>query len=94
MWAGSLDIKADMPKEVTDWAKQAQEMTKNWTDTQRQMWHGWFELVKKADAPKMAEAWGQDGPQAFTAWQEAAKKMMDTQMQWANQWAAETTKEK
>ena len=93
MWADSLDsldVKADMPKEVADWAKQAQDMAKNWGETQRQMWQGWFDLVKKADAPKMAEAWGQEGQKAFAAWQESAQKMMDAQMQWA----AEAAKEK
>lgn len=94
MWADSLDIKADMPKEVTDWAKQAQDMTKNWGETQRQMWQGWFDLVKKADAPKMAEAWGEEGQKAFSTWQESAQKMMDAQMEWAKKWTAEAAKEK
>ena len=58
------------------------------------MWQGWFDLVKKADAPKMAEAWGEEGQKAFATWQESAQKMMDAQTQWVNTWTAEATKEK
>jgi hypothetical protein len=94
IWADSLDVKPDIPKELTEWAKQAQDMAKSWGETQRQMWQGWFDLVKTAEPPKMAQTWGEEGQKAFTAWQESAQKMMDAQTQWASKWTAEATKEK
>ena len=91
IWADSLDTKSNMPKEATEWAKQAQDMVKNWGDTQRQMWQSWFDLVKNADPPDMAQAWGNQGQKAFAAWQESAQKMMDAQKKWAGMWTAEAT---
>lgn len=94
LWADSLTAQSSLPKEVIEWAEQAQEMVKNWGETQRQLWQGWFDLMKQAEPPNMATAWGEEGQKVFAAWQESAQKMMDAQMKWAGQWAGEATKTK
>ena len=93
-WADSLDLKSDIPDEMVEWAKQAQKMMKDWGETQQQLWHGWFDLVKQADPTKMADAWGIEGQKGFQAWQESAQKMMDTQMKWASMWTPGQANEK
>ncbi len=92
MWADSFDAKSDVPKEVTEWFNQSQEMANRWSETQQQLWQGWFDLVKKADATKMAGAWGEEGQKAFGAWQESAQKVMDAQAQWTSMWSPEQAK--
>jgi hypothetical protein len=93
-WAESITGKSDLPEEVAEWAKQAQTMSKQWRETQEQLWAGWFDLVKKADPAKIATAWGGDGQKTFKSWQESAQKMMEAQMKWANLWTTGPAKEK
>ena len=86
-WSESLNLdEMELPDEVAAWAKQAQAMTKQFGETQQQLWQGWFDLVKQADLTKLTGNWEEEGQKAFQQWQEAAQKVMEAQMQWANMW--------
>ena len=92
MWADSFDQQQGIPKEVTQWVKQAQTMNNQWADIQQQMWQSWFELVKKVDPAKMSETLDADGKKAFAAWQETAEKVMAAQEKWAGMWTSAAEK--
>lgn len=77
IWAENLVSMEGVPKEAADWAKQVQDMTKNWTDMQQKLWDEWFAVVKKADPSKFAA--GLDDGGILKSWQDMAQKAMDTQ---------------
>ena len=81
-----------IPPEMAEWLKQSEAMGKRWSETQKELWQTWFDLIKKADAEKMLSAWGEDGQKAFTAWQESTQKIMTAQMDWAKQWKPDNSK--
>lgn len=91
-WAEKLNQTEGVSDEMTEWTKQAQNMSKRWNETQQQLWQSWFDMVKKADPVKMAGAWGEESQKAFKAWQESAQKAMDSQMEWASMWTTDKTK--
>ncbi len=94
-WANSIDVsKMEVPKEMKEWAQQAQDMTNKWSKTQKQLWEGWFDLVKQADPAKIVGSWEDEGQDIFKTWQESAQKVMDGQMKWAGMWASEPGKTK
>ncbi len=84
-WSESLNTDG-LPEEVVNWAKQAQDMNKQFGDAQNQMWQGWFDLMKQTDFSKINSNWDGEGQQAFQQWQEMAKQVMEAQMQWVNMW--------
>jgi hypothetical protein len=84
MWAESANA-TKTPAETVEWAKQGQDMMKRWTETQRQLWSTWFDIVKKLDP---GATWGQDGQKFLNGWNEAVKKAADTQAEWIRLWTA------
>ena len=91
MWAESFKTTSGIPKEIVEWAQQAQEMNKHWSDAQQQLWQSWFEVVRKIDPAKMGETWDKEGQKVFKAWQESAQKLTEEQLKWARKWTAEQT---
>jgi hypothetical protein len=93
-WVESLNGQEGVSDGIVEWAKQAQEMNKQWTDTQQQLWQGWFELVKKVDPASMGNGWEEEGQKLFNSWQASAQKMIDAQKEWLNTWTAPQAKSK
>ncbi len=85
VWADTAGTAKNMPKETAEWAKQGHDMMKRWTETQKQLWTTWFDIVRKLDPGKN---WGQDGQKFLQGWQDAVKKAADTQAEWARLWTA------
>jgi len=89
MWAESAPSMAGLPKEVTEWVQQARDMNNRWIDVQRQLWAGWFELLKKGEPSNMTGSWDREGQKMAAAWQESVEKIMAAQMDWARRWSSE-----
>jgi hypothetical protein len=90
IWAENAPSFDGLPKEVTDWAQQARDMSKRFMDVQRQLWAGWFELIKKSEPGKIVGSWDKEGQKIARAWQESVEKIMEAQMEWTRHWTAET----
>ena len=60
-------------------------MGKRWTDTQRQLWTGWFQVVKKLDPTGTGVNWGTEG--FVQGWQDAVQKARDAQAEWLRLWS-------
>jgi hypothetical protein len=86
VWVDSLKSFEGMPKEVNEWAQQALEMNKHWSETQQQLWDSWFALVKKIDSAKLSSDWNEEGQKLYKTWQEATQQMINTQMEWMRRW--------
>lgn len=94
MWVESLTESSNVPKEVTEWAKQAQEMSQRWSDAQQQLWQSWFEIIRKIDPAKMGGAWDKEAQKLFQTWQESTQKLMEAQLKWAKTWSPDKVKTK
>jgi hypothetical protein len=89
MWAESTPATAGLPKGITEWVQQARDMNNRWIDVQRQLWAGWFDLLKKGEPNKMAGSWDKEGQKMAAAWQESVEKIMAAQLDWARRWTGE-----
>jgi hypothetical protein len=88
-WARSFDTaKLDLPKELKEWADQAQDMMKQWSEAQQQLWQSWFEMIKQVNPARMSGDWGTESQKMYQTWQESALKMMEAQKEWVKMWAA------
>jgi len=88
-WAESFTTGKGAPKEMVEGAKQGQEMIGRWTDTQKQLWTRWFQIVKKLD-PSSAPGgdWGREGQKLVQGWQDAIQKALDQQAESVRRWTA------
>ena len=99
MWTENLSGTKNVPKEMVEWAQQAQGMNQRWNDGQQQLWHSWFEAARKVEPGEMPEAWAKEGEKLFRNWQESAQQIMEEQIEWIRTWTpgqakAETSKKK
>jgi class III poly(R)-hydroxyalkanoic acid synthase PhaE subunit len=60
-----------------DWSKQAETMMQTWTEAQKKMWEGWYDLMQGASPnnstpfafyPEMMKQWQKMATQSFEAW--------------------------
>jgi hypothetical protein len=85
-WGENFAKIEGMPEGATASIQQFQEMTQRWAATQERMWAAWFDLLKKVDPGRATGAWGEAPQNPFSAWQDATKKVMDSQMEWMRAW--------
>lgn len=96
MWVDGLAANKSTPKPTLEWAKQMQGMMKSWTNSQTELAHVWFEMVKKVDTSDMGDMWETQGKGMVKAWQEAVDKSVEAQHSMSQFWtqAAQTTQKK
>lgn len=92
-WADNMSANAGSSQQISDWSKQFVDMTKQWSDTQGQLWDNWFETLKKSDPSAMAKNWNPEEMQKMVqVWQEYAQKAMEAQMEMARMWTGKQEK--
>lgn len=87
LWVDSIASVQGTPQEKAEWAHQGQAMMQRWIDTQRQLWDGWFQVVKRLSPSLAGESWDREGQQFLQAWQEAIQKALDAQVNWVHFWS-------
>jgi hypothetical protein len=96
LWADGFTTAKGTPTEMAEWARQGQEMIKQWAETQRRLWEGWFDMTRKLRPSGFGANWPLEGQRFVQAWQDAVQKALDTQAEWARLWtvgrAGERTK--
>lgn len=80
-WAENFTTAKGTPEETAEWAKRGQDIITRWTETQKQLWGSWFEVIKKLDASNMMN-WARDGQKFIQSWQETIEKALDSQAEW------------
>jgi hypothetical protein len=80
LWAENI-TKAKGTEDTAEWTKQGQDLIARFTETQKQLWGNWFELIKKLDASNMMN-WPRDGQKFVQTWQETIQKAFNTQTEW------------
>ena len=88
LWAGSFTTVGGASKEMVEGARQGQDMIKRWAEAQKQIWDGWFQIVRKLDPSALGGNWDQESQKLFQAWKEGVQKALDAQGEWARFWTA------
>jgi hypothetical protein len=83
LWSESFASVKGTPGEMAEWARQGQNMMKRWAETQRQLWVGWFEMVRKLRPSGFGWNWEKEGQRFHQAWQDTVQKTLDAQAEWA-----------
>jgi hypothetical protein len=85
-WVEYLGTVEGVPTQALESARQFQEMSKRWAETQEQLWGNWFEMLKKFDMSKVSGGWPGAAQDPFQTWQESTQKVMQAQVDWMNTW--------
>jgi len=84
--AESVPSAPGATKEMSEWSQQMLEMMQRWTEAQKPMWERWFETLKSANVMDMAGTGAEEAKKVAQAWQDAAKKALEAQQEWARRW--------
>jgi hypothetical protein len=93
-WIEGLDKIEGMPEAGINYAKQLQEMARNWSETQKKLWTNWLANLRSFDPEKKPGSWDSSMDNLFKTWQESTRKIMETQTEWMRTWAGTAKKEK
>jgi len=80
-WAENTTTFKGTTEETAELAKHGQELITRWTETQKQLWKNWFDLMKKLDASNMMN-WARDSQKFVQSFQETLQKAVDAQAEW------------
>jgi len=98
LWAEGFTAVKGTPKEMTEWARQGQEMITQWAETQKRLWEDWLDLVKKLRPSGLTGNWEREGQKFAQTWQEGIQRALDAQADWVRVWtvgqAGDRTREK
>jgi poly(A) polymerase Pap1 len=80
--ADSITANAGANKQISEMSQQAVDMVKRWSETQTKVLDTWLEEVKKTDPADMSKTLKpEEMLKSVQSWQEAGRKMMETQME-------------
>jgi len=91
-WTEALANAKGTPEELQHLARQGRELLQRWTEAERQIWQGWFDIVKDINFKVDPAAITQGGRDLIQLWQESTHKMIDAQAALARQWTSAFTK--
>jgi hypothetical protein len=93
-WADNADALPNTPQGAHEWMLMCNDMTQHWTDTQKQLWNNWFDLVKEFNPAQFGDQMGvppASGEPMLKFWQDAAQTMNNAQQEWTKTWSAMAT---
>lgn len=93
MWMRNAATEANM-EGLDEFMKSAEGMTNTWVEAQQQLWSNWFAMLKNFDPADMTDKTKAEADKAMQAWQEGMNKMLQTQREWADQFAKMTDQDK
>src|SRR5690349_9958030 len=71
-----------------EWMKQAEEIFKTWTDTQKTMWDEWIKTTQSFGTQAFGRTQTTDSwKRTVEVWEESVKKSLHLQMEWSRLWA-------
>lgn len=85
-WTEKLASAKGTPEEMRDLARQGQEELQHWAEAERDLWKGWFNIVRNIDFKPEQGAGAQLGKDLVQVWQEGAHKMIDAQATLLRRW--------
>ena len=93
-WTEALAKTKGTPEELRELAKEGREQLQQWTEAERDLWQGWFNVARHINFRPEPGAGAQAGKDIVQLWQDNAHKMIDAQASLLRRWTAGTTKTK
>ncbi len=80
------------PEEFRELAREGREQLQHWTEAERDLWKGWFDVAREINFRPEPGTGAQAGKDLLQLWQESTHKMIDTQAALIRRWTGGTTK--
>ena len=80
------------PEELRELARQGREQLQHWTEAERDLWQGWFNVAREINFRPEPGAGAQAGKDLMQLWQDSAHKMINTQADLVRRWTGGTTR--
>jgi len=85
-WTETLANAKGTPEELRDLASKGREQLQHWAEAERDLWQGWFNIVREINFRPEQGAVAQFGKDLVQLWQDSAHKMIDTQAALVRRW--------
>jgi hypothetical protein len=82
------------PEEFRELAREGREQLQHWTEAERDLWKGWFNVAREINFRPEPGAAAQAGKDLVQLWQESTHKMIDAQAALIRRWTGDTTRTK
>ena len=79
------------PEEFRELAREGQDQLQHWAEAERDLWQGWFNIVRQINFRPDPGAGAQAGKDLTQLWQDSAYKMIDAQAALIRRWTGGTT---
>lgn len=86
LWSQNI-ATTDSPEGAAQWAAQMYQMTKQWSDFQKQMWDSWFDTMEKIDPSHAPGAMDLNNQPMMKLWNEMAQQAQAMQQEWLKSWS-------
>ena len=91
-WTEALANAKGTPEELRELARQGREQLQTWAAAERELWQGWFNIVRHINFRPEPGAGAQAGRDLVQLWQDSAHKMIDAQADLVRRWTASITR--
>ncbi len=86
LWAESVLSLGGRSRDSEEWARRGQAMMKEWTETHKRLWEGWFACVKQLNWSGQPGTWEQEWRKVWQSWEDAVRKAVEVQTEWLRLW--------
>jgi hypothetical protein len=80
------------PEEFRELAREGREQLQHWTEAERDLWQGWFNVAREINFRPEPGAGAQTGGDLVQMWQESTHKMIDAQAELIRRWTGGTSR--
>ena len=80
------------PEEFRELAREGREQLQHWTEAERDLWKGWFNVAREINFRPEPGAGAQASNDLVQLWQESTHKMIDAQAALIRRWTGGTTR--
>ena len=82
------------PEEFRELAREGREQLQHWTEAERDLWKGWFDVAREINFRPEPGTGAQAGKDLLQLWQESTHTMIDAQAALIRRWTGGTTRTK
>ena len=86
-WTETLANAKGTPEELRELASKGREQLQHWAEAERDLWQGWFNIVREINFRPEPGAGAQAGRDLVQLWQDSAHKMIDAQATLVRRWS-------
>src|SRR2546421_4598026 len=83
-WIGRVQVTSGSPTELRKNVQQAQVFLLRWTEAQKLLWQGWFDLVQQLGP--LLEAGSQADEHLLSSLRESGQAIINAQTEWVQLW--------